>query len=233
MRKFFITDIHGDKTGLELLLRQSGMNWAQDQLVIGGDMINRGKDSAGVLVYLKQLTERHPGQVHALIGNHEEMMGDYIKSGDKLWLSHGGRETLASLKQAYPDPEQRQELMEWAYSLPLYFEDDEYVYTHAGLYTEQPLEEQSREILWMTEYEFYRQPREALLALTNGRPVIHGHTPVERIYGDGVRMNCDLGSNTYPILEERSLGLVNLTEKTCHVYRQADQRLVTRRIGRI
>lgn len=233
MRKFFITDIHGDLKGLELLLRQSGLDWEQDQLVIGGDMINRGKDSAGVLGYLKQLTERHPGRIHALIGNHEEMMGDYIVNGDKLWLSHGGRETLAGLKQAYPDPDERQELMEWAYSLPMYFEDDEYVYTHAGLYTEQPLEEQSRDILWMTEYEFYRQPHEALLALTNGRPVIHGHTPVERIYGDGARMNCDLGSNTYPILEERSLGLVNLTEMTCHVYRQADQRLEIRRIGRI
>lgn len=35
------------------------------------------------------------------------------------------------------------------------------------------------------------------------------------------------------ILEERSLGLVNLTEMTCYVYRQADQRLETRVIGRI
>ncbi|MEK3791358.1 hypothetical protein MKX42_06445 [Paenibacillus sp. FSL R7-0204] len=67
--------------------------------------------------------------------------------------------------------------------------------------------------------------------MISGRPVIHGLTPVERIYGDGARMNCDLGSNTYPILEERSLGLVNLTEMTCHVCRQADQRLETRRIG--
>lgn len=125
MRKFFITDIHGDLQGLELLLRQSGLDWDQDQLVIGGDMINRGKDSAGVLGYLKQLAERHTGRIHALIGNHEEMMGDYIVNGDKLWLSHGGRETLAGLKQAYPDPDERQELMEWAYSLPMYFEDDE------------------------------------------------------------------------------------------------------------
>ncbi|NQX45605.1 serine/threonine protein phosphatase [Paenibacillus tritici] len=233
MRKFFITDIHGDTKGLELLLSKAEVDWKQDQLVVGGDMINRGKDSAGVVKHIKQLTEKHPGQVHALIGNHEEMMGNYIKHGDKLWLSHGGHDTLRSFARTCPGQDEQQALMEWAYSLPLYFEDEEYVYTHAGLYPEEPLEQQSREILWMTEYEFYRQPHEPLLSLTGGRPVIHGHTPVERIYFDGVRMNCDMGSNTYQVLEERSLGMVNLTEMIYHVYRQADQRLETRRIGRI
>ncbi|WNS43149.1 metallophosphoesterase family protein [Paenibacillus sp. MMS20-IR301] len=233
MSKFFITDIHGDKKGLELLLRQADVNLSRDQLVVGGDMINRGKDSAGVVRFIKDLMERYPGRVHALIGNHEEMMGDYIRNGDKLWLSHGGQETLAGFARVFPGQAERQAHMEWAYSLPLYFADEEYVYTHAGLDPEMPLEQQSRDILWMTEYEFYRQPREALLTLTNGRPVIHGHTPVERIYYDGVRMNCDMGSNTYSVLEERSLGIVNLTEMTYHVYRQADHRLETRRIGMI
>ncbi|AIQ32263.1 metallophosphoesterase [Paenibacillus sp. FSL P4-0081] len=233
MRKFFMTDIHGDKEGLELLLRHAGADLKRDQLVFGGDMINRGKDSAGVVKYIKELTDRHPGQVHALIGNHEEMMGDYIKNGDKLWLSHGGHDTLESFARAFSDQKERQAHMEWAYSLPLYYADEEYVYTHAGLCTVEPLEQQSRDILWMTEYEFYRQPREELLALTNSRPVIHGHTPVERIYFDGARMNCDMGSNTYAVLEERSLGIVNLTEMIYHVYKQADQRLENRRIGRI
>ncbi|WP_340025705.1 hypothetical protein MHI24_11170 [Paenibacillus sp. FSL K6-1096] len=31
MRKFFITDIHGELKGLELLLRQSELDWEQDQ----------------------------------------------------------------------------------------------------------------------------------------------------------------------------------------------------------
>lgn len=31
MRKFFITDIHGDLKGLQLLLRQSELDWEQDR----------------------------------------------------------------------------------------------------------------------------------------------------------------------------------------------------------
>lgn len=45
-------------------------------------------------------------------------------------------------------------------------------------------------------------------------------------------MNCDLGSNTYSVLDERSLGLVNLTEMTYLVYKQTGKKLEERRIGR-
>jgi serine/threonine protein phosphatase 1 len=60
----------------------------------------------------------------------------------------------------------------------------------------------------------------------------NGHTPVERIYYDGMRMNCDLGSNTYSVISERALGIVNLTEMTYLVYKQAGKTLEKRRIGR-
>jgi serine/threonine protein phosphatase 1 len=232
MRKFFVTDIHGDELGLKLLLKQAKVDLHVDQLVIGGDMINRGKNSGGVVKLIKRLAEQFPGTVHALAGNHEEMMGDYMKRGDKLWLSHGGQETLNSLAAHWADETIRREHMEWAYSLLLYFEDEEYVYTHAGLNPGQPLAGQSREILWMTEFDFYQVPRAELLALTGGKPVIHGHTPVERIYYDGARMNCDMGSGTYSLPGERGLGLVNLTEMTYLVYKQADKKLEQRRISR-
>ncbi|MNI87001.1 hypothetical protein D3C73_1441490 [compost metagenome] len=84
----------------------------------------------------------------------------------------------------------------------------------------------------MTEYDFYQMPRAELLALTGGKPIIHGHTPVERIYYDGARMNCDMGSNTYSIPGERALGIVNLTEMTYLVYKQASKKLEQRRISR-
>lgn len=232
MRKFFVTDIHGDEKGLKLLLKQAGVDLNVDQLVIGGDMINRGDNSGGVVKLIRHLAEQYPERVHALMGNHEEMMGDYIERGDKLWLSHGGQETLKSFAANWADETIRREHMEWAYSLPLYFEDAEYVYTHAGLDPRQSLEQQSREILWMTEYDFYQVPRTELLALTGGKPVIHGHTPVERIYYDGARMNCDMGSGTYSIPGERALGIVNLTEMTYLVYKQASKKLEQRRISR-
>lgn len=158
MRTFFITDIHGDLEGLNLLLDKAEVVPDRDQLVFGGDMINRGKDSAGVVRRIKQLTEQYPHNVHAVMGNHEEMMADYLVRGDKLWLSHGGHETLKSFAAAFPDEAVRQEQMVWACSLPLYYENDRYIFTHAGLNPAQPLDKQERDILWMNEYDFYHQP---------------------------------------------------------------------------
>ncbi|GGJ05324.1 hypothetical protein GCM10008022_12960 [Paenibacillus hunanensis] len=66
--------------------------------------------------------------------------------------------------------------------------------------------------------------------MTKSKPVVNGHTPVERIYYDRIRLNCDLGSNTYAIEEERGLGLVNLTEMTYLVYRQSQKTVEKREI---
>ncbi|WP_269432530.1 metallophosphoesterase [Gordoniibacillus kamchatkensis] len=51
---------------------------------MGGDMINRGKDSGEVIKSIKLLCEQYPNNVHAVIGNHEEMMGWHYQRGDKL-----------------------------------------------------------------------------------------------------------------------------------------------------
>lgn len=228
--KYFITDIHGDYKGLKLLMEHARINFSKDQLVIGGDMINRGRDSGSVLKFIKGLVQKYPENVYPLIGNHEEMMKDYYRSEDKLWLNHSGRDTLRDFEKTFSKIEMDDHI-EWASNLPLVYEDDEYIYTHAGLNPFEPLDKQSREILWMSESDFYCISKEVLLTLTR-KPIIHGHTPVERIYYDGVRLNCDLGSNTYMIQKEQGLGLVNLTEMTYLVYRQSQKKIEKREILR-
>jgi len=230
--KFFMTDIHGDEKGMKLLLKHAGLNFSRDQIVFGGDMINRGKDSAGVVKEVKALMDKYPENVHAVIGNHEEMMSWYYQRGDRTWLSHGGRETMHSFQKTFPTEAARQAHIEWAVSLPLYFADGEFVYTHAGLNPYEPLDRQRREILWMNEMDFYSIPKESLLTLTQQRPIVHGHTPVERIYFDGVRLNGDMGSNTYSVVEERGLGLINLTEMVYWVYKPAHKKIEKRDIVR-
>lgn len=128
---------------------------------------------------------------------------------------------------------ERQAHIEWAVSLPLYFEDYEFVYTHAGLNSHESLHKQSRDILWMSESDFYSIRKDAILTVTQNKPVVHGHTPVERIYFDGVRLNCDMGSNTYFLEEERGLGIVNLTELIYWVYKPALNKIEKRKIARI
>lgn len=229
--KYFITDIHGDYSGLKLLLEHAGIDFSKDQLVIGGDMINRGRDSGSVLKFIKGLVQKYPKNVFPLIGNHEEMMRDYYRRGDILWLNHGGGDTLRDFEKTFSKLEMDHHI-EWASNLPLVYEDDEYIYTHAGLNPFEPLEKQSREILWMSESDFYSISKESLFELTKGKPVVHGHTPIERILFDGVRLNCDLGSNTYMLEMERGLGLVNLTEMTYLVYRQSQKKIEKRGILR-
>ncbi|MDF2922739.1 MAG: serine/threonine protein phosphatase [Paenibacillaceae bacterium] len=229
--KFFMTDIHGEYKGMELLLKQARVDYSKDRLIVGGDMINRGKESAKVVRKLRKLAAAHPDRVQVLGGNHEEMVRDYYGSGDKLWLSHGGRETLKDFEKTFSKTEMEEQI-QWLCNLPLIYEDEEFVYTHAGLNPSEPLDKQSREILWMTEAEFYTISRESLLALTHSKPVVHGHTPVERIYYDGVRLNGDLGSHTYSVREERGLALVNLTRMTYSVYKQHSGRIEERRIIR-
>jgi serine/threonine protein phosphatase 1 len=227
-----MTDIHGDCKGMDILLKHAEVDLHHDQLILGGDMINRGRDSAGVVKRIKELVDEFPDNVHALIGNHEEMMGDYFRTGDQTWLRHGGHDTIQNFMKSFPNENVRMSHMEWAYSLPLYFEDDQFVYTHSGLHPYEPLNKQRREILWMSESDFYNVPKDDLLTLTNGKPVVHGHTPIERIYFDGVRMNCDLGSNTYVIEEDRALGLVNLSEMTYLAYNPSRKKSEKRKVLR-
>jgi hypothetical protein len=66
VRTLVVGDIHGCLREFERLLSVSGFRQATDRLVLCGDLVDRGPDSAGVL-----RLARHLGAVCAL-GNHEE-----------------------------------------------------------------------------------------------------------------------------------------------------------------
>nr|WP_150960509.1 metallophosphoesterase family protein [Aneurinibacillus sp. XH2] len=231
MRKLFITDIHGEYNGMMKLLEYAKFDPSSDQLVVGGDMVSRGKDSGPVLKEVRKLALRYPEHVVALTGNHEEMMNWYYRGKTDMWLAHAGKDTFPSFRKTFTKEGELQEHVEWSASLPLLFEDHQFVYTHAGIVPYTPLEEQDREILWMSESDFYSYPKESILSRTEGRPVIHGHTPCEFIYSDGARMNCDLGASTYAVIEERALGLVDLTNSCYYVYKVWTGRIVQRKIS--
>ncbi|GGJ29475.1 metallophosphoesterase [Paenibacillus hunanensis] len=63
--KFFISDIHGEFNGLEMLLRHAEIDFTKDQLILGGDYINRGKDSGKVIRRVRELTKTYPNNVIA------------------------------------------------------------------------------------------------------------------------------------------------------------------------
>lgn len=212
------------------MLRHVAFEPAKDQLVVGGDLIDRGKESGKVVKRIKLLQEQYPENIFAVIGNHEEMMMWFLESKSRMWLLHGGLDAIRSFKKTFATERELQEHIEWLSKLPLIVEDDEYVYTHAGLNPYRPLDQQSRDILWMDESEFYGFSREDLLKLTGGKPIIHGHTPVEYIWFDGARMNCDMGSHTYFDKKVRGLGLIDLNNKEYYVYRPYQRKISKHRI---
>lgn len=230
MRKLFITDIHGDYDGMIKLFHQAKVNPKEDQLIIGGDMIDRGKDSGKVVKHLKYWCDQYPDNVKAVIGNHEKMCGWYLNSYSRMWLNHGGYGSIDSFNNTFSEVTVLDAHLLWLQELPIYVEDDEFIYTHAGIDPYVPMTEQEHEVIWMQELEFYSFPKETVLNATGGKPIIHGHTACEYALFDGARLNGDLGSETYPIVEERGLGLFNLTDWTYWTYKSHTQKIEKRKI---
>jgi hypothetical protein len=135
MRTLFIGDVHGCAEELDKLLAASG--WQPgDRVVLMGDLVAKGPDSAGVLA-----RARERGLL-AVRGNHDEHVlrwhQGFAKPGKKLKPQH--QQVLDTLT-----PE------DWAYlaSLPLYLRLPEFnaVAVHAGMLPGVPVEEQLREHL--------------------------------------------------------------------------------------
>jgi serine/threonine protein phosphatase 1 len=188
-RVYAIGDIHGRLdlfTALVSAIEEDDRQRraARTTIILLGDLVDRGPDSAGVIAAARALKARR--DVRILAGNHEEMFLESLDCIDTLkhFLRYGGRETVRSF---LPDPaiydrltfEETQEAM-WreidAQDLDFlrHFDDNivigDYLFVHAGIRPEVPLEEQRlQDLRWI---------REPFLSHggSHGRVVVHGHT---------------------------------------------------------
>jgi serine/threonine protein phosphatase 1 len=217
MRLLFITDIHGNYDAMLELFNNANFDPSSDTLVVGGDMIDRGPDSGKMLKGIKLLQQMYPENIKVLIGNHELMMLNFFRSNDPLWLKHGGTKTRENLEQFFVNSEM-DSYLKWVDGLPIVFETEKFVFTHAGLNPDIPLHGQQREVLWMSRKEFNNTvDLPSLQKLTKGRAILHGHTPVRELEFDGVRLDCDLGSGVLPSYLA-ALALVDLTNDMYYRY---------------
>lgn len=168
-RIFAVGDIHGCYQELTMMMdeiRKKGYDPKSDKLIFLGDYIDRGEDSKSVVRYIRNLQENNENVI-ALMGNHEKMCIDFNAGTDRAWLWNGCKSTIASyggLKNLESD-------IEWMKGLPLYHEEDDFVFVHAGIDPDKPLDEHSEEeLLWV---------RDEFLNSTKAFPkkVIFGHTP--------------------------------------------------------
>jgi serine/threonine protein phosphatase 1 len=99
-RVYAVGDIHGRRDLFEALWRRSSRRCAagpaETTVILLGDLVDRGPDSAGVIALARAVAGA--ARVRILGGNHEEM---FLRGFDELecfrhFLRHGGRETALS-----------------------------------------------------------------------------------------------------------------------------------------
>jgi hypothetical protein len=201
-----IGDIHGCADEFEALLGRLALT-RHDRVVLVGDLVNRGPDSARVL----ELARRHAHR--ALLGNHELRLLNYRRTGDPTHLKKSDYETLKQLSAR-----------DWAYlaEMPLTYPVPELntVLVHAGFLPHRPWRSQPARIVTRIQVigpDGEPQKRSAFpdrphwSELWEGPPfVIYGHTPRPEVartrWSIGIDTACVTGGMlTACVLPERTL----------------------------
>ncbi|MBW2018823.1 MAG: serine/threonine protein phosphatase [Deltaproteobacteria bacterium] len=188
---FAVGDIHGCFDKLVSLMQMLEIDWDKDVLVFIGDYIDRGPHSKEVVEYLIDLSRRQ-SRVIFLKGNHELMLQHYLSGINRFrFLANGGQATLDSyLKDSGPAgasliPTTHLDFFD---SLRLYYETDQYIFVHAGLKANIPLEEQDEwDMLWIRDEFIYSD-------FDFGKCVIFGHTPFHEPHVLDNKIGIDTGA---------------------------------------
>lgn len=158
------------------------------QVVLIGDLIDRGPDAAPLVERLKAMSGQQRGLV-VLRGNHEDIMVEALQGDLEAlanWLKFGGDATLRSwgisdVMLAGPLPELLAaaraaiplETVDWLDNLPLSFQSGDFFFVHAGIRPGVPLRRQeSEDMLWIGQD--FLESETAHPAI-----IVHGHTIVE------------------------------------------------------
>lgn len=188
---FAIGDIHGSIDRLQDLMQKIPIDFANDTLLFIGDYIDRGPGSVEVVEYLMALKKRVP-EIILLKGNHEDMLEKYLDGTDRFtYLLNGGQSTLDSYlskthrSDSFPIPAEH---IDFFKSLRLYYETEAYIFVHAGLRPKIPLASQKTEdLLWIRDKFIYSK-------YNFGKPVVFGHTPLEKPLVEPNKIGIDTGA---------------------------------------
>lgn len=206
-RYYVIGDIHGRLDLYEPLIGaieedDAVSAPADSRVILLGDLVDRGADSAGVIARTRAWQQQR--RVRVLAGNHEEMFLASFNKPEALrhFLKHGGYETLMSYGFTAKQM-QKLDLDEIFAMLPTMvpasdrdyvtsFEDiiiaGDYAFVHAGIDPARPIEEQKRsDLRWI---------RDRFLNHEGPLPkvIVHGHTIFDRVMDCGNRIGIDTGA---------------------------------------
>lgn len=199
---------------------------AATTVVLLGDLVDRGPDSAGVVALARQWQQQRA--VRMLAGNHEEMFLESFEDSEMLrhFLRHGGRETVLSYG-LNRDRYNAMSLVELQAAMALivpeadraflasaeeWIEAGDYLMVHAGINPLVPLAQQRRsDLLWIRNR--FLDHQEAF-----SHVVVHGHTIFDEVEDTGTRIGIDTGAYrtgrlTALVLEGSARRLIQAVER--------------------
>jgi serine/threonine protein phosphatase 1 len=206
VRVYAVGDVHGCLGQLNRLLDAIEADLVgcqmRSRLVFLGDLVDRGPDPAGVIDRL--LASKLPThEWECIMGNHEEVMLDCLAGRREIyepWLRYGGVQTLESyglsaldiFSPAFEAWETMARVIpanhvQFLKSMKDYVRIGDYLFVHAGIRPNVPLDRQSsKDLRWI---------RQGFLDDTtnHGMMVVHGHTIVTQVDFRPNRIAVDTG----------------------------------------
>ena len=188
MRYIAITDIHGEVEKLENLLSKLDIK-KDDKFIFMGDYIDRGANSRAVVD--RVIEQSNYNECVYLIGSHEYALlhaktDDYYQflfdnyGGPATERSYGGFNNIFKIHG------------DFFKSLKFYYLTDKYLFVHAGINPDYPLEKQNKVDLVYIRGKFIYSKHNL------PQKIIFGHTEFDKPYIDEGKIGIDLGCGKYP-----------------------------------
>lgn len=186
---FVLSDIHGAFDSFKSMLKY--WHEEEEQLVILGDLADRGPKSKETLLFTRRLVQEKDAIL--IKGNHDDMLEKYLKDPKKYqahYYMNGGESTIASLlgdqfieNQGAENAERIKNNYPWLLpfleSLPYFYEWEDYLFVHAGvdLTLDNWRDSTKRDFIWIRK-GFYDQKN------TTAKTIVFGHTVTSSLHGD-------------------------------------------------
>lgn len=187
---YAIGDIHGEYQLFTELLEDYDPH--MHQLVLLGDLNDRGKQTKACFLKGKELVEKY-GAIY-LRGNHEQLFLTFLNHPNERfdnYIRNGGKVTLEDL--LFPgvleemSPSEISSLVQKKYTdlitflqqRPFYYEWNDYIFVHGGINLSLTDWRQTsrHDFMWIRE-DFHRAKNDT------GKTIVFGHTPTPGLYGD-------------------------------------------------
>ena len=204
---FVIGDIHGcnnllKKVHKEILDKSNNIH-DQKLLIYLGDYIDRGPNIKETIQSLLDFQPNNFQQIF-LLGNHEQMMLDFINNVPDslyLWILNGGDKTLYSygIKEISSVKNETirdkfvsnipKDHLHFFKNFSLSYQWGDYFFVHAGIDPDIPLDKQDKNILiWTRSSKFLASSK------IFEKIIVHGHTSHPRVEDLDNRINLDTGA---------------------------------------